>query len=136
MEHKFEDLKTYFNEKLSCQEQSLTCTFNPLINDLTAEITKEIKGEVSKQHEKLVSQSKILQLQVSELRELNLDNQKNNEEMEQYRRSICLFIDTIPLKNNETSEDVLDFVKNLFELTEVNIPDLVLDRGHRIGHIF
>ena len=73
---------------------------------------------------------------MSELRKLNLDNQKNNEEMEQYGRCICLLIDTIPLKNNETSEDVLDSVKNFFELTEVNIPDVVLDRGHRIGRIF
>ena len=64
---------------LSSQEQSLTCTCNVLINDLKAEITKEINSEVSKQHEKLVSQNKMLQQQVSELRKLNLDNQANNE---------------------------------------------------------
>ena len=71
---------------------------------------------------------------MSKLHKLNLDNQANNEELEQYGRCICLYIDTIPLKNNETSEDVLDSVKN--KLTEVNIPDVVLDRGHRIGRIF
>ena len=47
MEDKFEELKNYFNEKLSSQEQSLTCTFDALINDLKAKITKEIKREVS-----------------------------------------------------------------------------------------
>ena len=73
---------------------------------------------------------------MSELHKLNLDNQANNEKLEQYGRCICLYIDTIPLKNNEVSEDVLDSVKNLFQLTEVNIPDVVLDRGHRIGRIF
>ena len=31
MEDKFEELKNYFNEKLSSQERSLTCTFNALI---------------------------------------------------------------------------------------------------------
>ena len=66
---------------------------------------------------------------MSKLHKLNLDNQANNEELEQYGRCICLFIDTIPLKNNETSEDVLDSVKNCFQLTKVNIPDVVLDRG-------
>ena len=66
---------------------------------------------------------------MSELHKLNLDNQANNEELEQYGRCICLFIDTIPLKNNETREDVLDSVKNRFQLTKVNIPDVVLDRG-------
>ena len=53
----------------------------------------------------------------------------NMAQLEQYGRCICLFIDTIPLKNNETSEDVLDSVKNRFQLTKVNIPDVVLDRG-------
>ena len=66
---------------------------------------------------------------MSKLNKLNLDNQANNEELEQYGRCICLFIDTVPLKNNETSEDVLDSVKNRFQLTKVNIPDVVLDRG-------
>ena len=72
---------------------------------------------------------------MSELRKLNLDNQENNEELEQYGRRLCLCIDGIPLKNNETSEDVLDSVKNLFGLAEVNIPDVVVDRAHRIGRI-
>ena len=136
MEDKFEDLKNYFNEKLSTQEQSLTCTFNVLINDLKAEITKEIKSEVAKQHEKLVFQNKMLQQQGSELRKLNFDNQAKNEELEQYGRRLCLLIDGIPLKNNETIEDVLDSVKNVFELAEVNIPDMVVDRAHRIGRIY
>ena len=87
MEDKLEELKNYINEKLSSQKQSLTCTFNTLINDLKAEITKEIKSKVSKQHEKLVSQNKMLQQQVS-------------------------------------------------ELAKVNIPDMVVDRAHRIGRIY
>ena len=97
MEHKFEELKIYFYKKLSSQEQSLTCTFRPLTNYLKAEITKEIKREVSKQHEKLVSQNKILQQQVSELCKLNFDNQANDEELEQYGRCLCFCIDAIPL---------------------------------------
>ena len=89
-----------------------------------------------KQHEKLVSQNKMLQQQVSELLKLNLENQGNNEELGQYRRRLCLRIDGIRLKSNETSENISDSVKNLFELAKVNIPDLVLDCAHRIGHIY
>ena len=136
MEDKFVELKNSFNEKLSSQEQSLTCTFNALINDLKAEITKDIKSKVSKQHEKLVSQNKMLQQQVSEMRKLNFDNQEKNEELEQYGRRLCLRINGIPLKNNEIFDDVLDSVKNLFELAEVNIPDMVVYRVHRIGRIY
>ena len=136
MEDTFEESKNYFNEKLSSQEQSLTWTFNALISDLKLEITKETKSKVSKQHEKLVSQNKILQQQVYELRKLNHDDQANTEELEQYGRRLYLRIDGIPLKNNEISEDILDSVKNLFELTKVNIPDVIVDRAHRIGRIY
>ena len=52
VEDKYEELKKYFNEKLPRQEQSLTCKFDILINNLKVEITKEIKSEVSKQHGK------------------------------------------------------------------------------------
>ena len=77
----------------------------------------------------------MLQQQVSELWKVNLDNQSNNEELEQYGRRLCLCIDGIPLENNEKSEDVLDSVKDLFELVEVNIPYLVVDYAHRTGRI-
>ena len=52
MEDKSEESKNYFNKKLSSKEQFLTCTFNALINNLRAEISKDIKSEVSNQHEK------------------------------------------------------------------------------------
>ena len=77
----------------------------------------------------------MLQQQVPELRKLDLDNQANNEKLEQYRRRLCLRIG-VPLETNETSKDVLDSVKNLFELAEMNIPDRVVDRAHRIRRIY
>lgn len=87
---------------------------NDLINNLKAEISKEIKRKVSKQHEKLdFFKNKILQ-QASELRKRNPNNQVINEK----------------LKNNKTNEDILGYVKNLFELAEANIPDVVVDSVH------
>ena len=50
--------------------------------------------------------------------------------------SLCLCIDGILLKNTEKSEDVLDSVKDPFELAEVNIPYLVVDYAYRIGRIY
>ena len=75
MEDKFKELTNNFNVKLSKQENSWTCTFNALNNDLKAETIKEIKSKVSKQREKLISQNKIFQQQVSELHKPNHDNQ-------------------------------------------------------------
>ena len=117
-------------EKKQKQKQSLRCIFNDVINDLKVEITKGMKNELSKQHEILLSQNKILQQQVPELHKLNI--QAINEELEQHETCLCLCIEGIPLKNMK-QESVLDSVKNYFELAEFNIFDGVVDRVHRIG---
>ena len=119
---------------MSSQEQFLTCTFNALINDLKAEITKEIKSEISTQHEKLVPQNKMLQQQMFELHQLNFNKQANNEESESYGRHLCLRIEGIPLKKPD--EDVLYSVKNYFELGKVNIPVLFVDHAHIFVRVY
>ena len=82
MEDKLEELKSYFNTKFNEQEESLTKTFNNIIADLKNDITKEIQYEVSKQFKQLDSENKMLQNQVTELRELSIDNHSRNEELE------------------------------------------------------
>ena len=82
MEDKLEELKSYFNTKFNEQEESLTKTFNNIIADLKNNITKEIQYEVSKQFKQLDSENKMLQNQVTELRELSIDNHSRNEELE------------------------------------------------------
>ena len=82
MEDKLEELKSYFNTKFNEQEESLTKTFNNIIADLKNDITKEIQYEVSKQFKQLDSENKMLQNQVTELRELSIDNHSCNEELE------------------------------------------------------
>ena len=132
MEDKLEELKSYFNTKFNEQEESLTKTFNNIIADLKKEITKEIQHEVSKQCKQLDSENKMLKKQVVELRELNINNQSRNEELEQYGRCLCLRIDGVPTVRNESSNDVLEFTKSLFKEAKVEVPD-VLDPAHRIG---
>ena len=75
----------------------------------------------------------MLRKQVSELHKLNIENQTNNEDLEQYGRRLCLRIDGVPVVENETSVDALASVKNLFDDAQVEIPDAVIDRAHRIG---
>ena len=82
MEDNLEELKSYFNTKFNEQEESLTKTFNNIIADLKNDITKEIQYEVSKQFKQLDSENKMLQNQVTELRELSIDNHSRNEELE------------------------------------------------------
>ena len=60
---------------------------------------------------------------MSELRKLNISNQSNHKELEQYGRQ----------QTNESSDDVLGFVKYLLKEAKVDIPETVIDRAHRIG---
>ena len=75
----------------------------------------------------------MLKNQVVELRELNINNQSRNKELEQYGRCLCLRIDGVPTVKNGSSDDVLEFTKSLFKEAKVAVPDNVLDRAHIIG---
>ena len=56
-----------------------------------------------------------------------------NEELEQYSRRCCLRIEGVPSVENESLDDVLCKVKSLITESGCEIPDVVIDRGHRIG---
>ena len=49
----------------------------------------------------------MLKKQVPELRELNINNQSRNEELEQYGRRLCLPIDGVLTVKDESSNDVV-----------------------------
>ena len=76
---KLEELKTYFNTKFNEQEEIRTKTFNNINTDLKKEITKETRFR--KQHAN--------KKQVTELPELNINNQSSSEELEQNDRRLC-----------------------------------------------
>ena len=79
------------------------------------------------------SENQMSKHQVSELRRLNISNQNNHEKLEQYSRRLCLRIDGLPSKINDSRDDVLDSVKSLFKETKVDLPESVIYRAHRIG---
>ena len=133
MEEKFEELKCYFTAKMSEQEENLTKVFNNVLNDLRKEITKQIQNEIKSHCKHLESENQMLKHQVSELKRLNISNQNNHEELEQYGRRLWLRIDGVPTKANESSDDVLDSVKSLFKEAKVDIPESIIDCAHGIG---
>ena len=62
--------------------------------------------------------------------------QNNVDENEQYSRKLFLRINGIPPVpegKNESSESCLEKVKNVFSELGVDIPDVVIDRAHRIS---
>ena len=81
MEEKFEELKCYFNAKMSEQEENLTKVLN-VLNDLREETTKQIQNEIKSHFKHLESENQMLKHQLSELRRLNISNQNNHEGLE------------------------------------------------------
>ena len=62
--------------------------------------------------------------------------QQANEELEQYGRSLCVRNDGVPTVDNETLDEVLDKVKCLIKENSCDIPDVVIDKAHRIGKCY
>ena len=61
------------------------------------------------------------------------NSKKKCEKHEQYGRRLCLRIKGLPKKTKEDANDVLNQVHDLLKEAEVEIPDAVLDRAHRIS---
>ena len=58
---------------------------------------------------------------------------RENEELEECGRRLCVRIEGILSVKNETSDEVLDKVMSLMEEAECDILEVVIDRAHRIG---
>ena len=62
---------------------------------------------------------------------------KNSQDkLEQYGRRFCIRIDGVPMAENETSNDVLQNMKSFIEESCSEIPDIKIDRVHRIGKAY
>ena len=112
------------------------------VNNNTLEKFKcEIKSDLQKLEDKmdnkikaLESDKKLLQQQVTTMAQQNKETQQRYDELEQYSRRLCCRIDSVPKQDNEKAEDVFKFVKGLIEeVPNLEIPEVVIDRAHRIG---
>ena len=56
--------------------------------------------------------------------------------MEKCSRRQCLRIEGIVKPQKEKTEDVTNIVKECFPEADIDIPDTVLDRAHRIGPVY
>ena len=113
MEQKIEDIKKYMDEKFENQQSF----FSAIAKDICSTVFDKC----------------LLQEQVMSLKHANLQMQNSKEELEQYGRRLCLRINGVPVKSDETSDDVLKYIKEMFDEGELDFSDTVIDRAHRIG---
>ena len=78
----------------------------------------------------------MLKKQVVELSKLSIENHLKTEGLQQYGRHLCLRVDSIPAENNESSDDVMNLTKSLFEEGKISVLENVLDRANRTGPIY
>ena len=83
--------------------------------------------------EELKSTLAMLQKHVKNLKCSNDELQKKCKEHEQHGRRLYLRIKGLIKKTKEDANDVLNQVRDLFKEAEVEIPDAVLNRAHRIS---
>ena len=99
---------------------------------LVIELAEALKEKYRKREE-LLSTVSLLQEHVHYYQNHLNQIKCENEELEQYRRRCCVRIEGIPLVENETSDEVLGKVMSLMDEAECDIPEVVIDRAHRIG---
>ena len=59
--------------------------------------------------------------------------QNSKEELEHYGRWFCLRINGVPVKSDETRDDVRKYIKDMFDQGELDIPNTIIDQVHRTG---
>ena len=103
-------------------------------NELKLEFLSELKDQIKKEV------SKLLKLKLKNVKNWNQQYPEasvflecKNEVLEQYGRRCCLRIEGVPSAENESSDDALGKVKSLITESGCEIPDVVIDRAHRIG---
>ena len=98
---------------------------------LVIELAEALKEKYRKREE-LLSTVSLLQEHVHYYQNHLNQIKCENEELEQYRRRCCVRIEGIPLVENETSDEVLGKVMSLMDEAECDIPEVVIDRAHRM----
>ena len=129
VDSKFADLKEKFVKEL---KEGLLSSITSLINEQNRQI-ENLNDKLTKQNSTisvLQNNVEVLNEQCSKLRK---DINTKYVKLEQYSRRQCLRIEGIvkPRKGK-----VEDFVKDCFAEADVDIPDTVLDKAHRIGPVY
>ena len=129
-ESKFDELKNVF---IGETKEIVISSIREEMKTLFAEELVKFKEEVYKNMDGITSTNKMLQQHVTSLKHSNEDLIMKCEENEQHGRRPYLKIKGIPRKEKERSDEVLKQVRKLFGEAEVTIPDVVLDRAHRVS---
>ena len=139
MSKESEELLEYIDKKIQELKDSFTKNLKEdLLNDLTKLISDQ-KNEIDNLKQKIEIQEStisVLQNNANLLKENNDKVENHIDDFEQYSRRQCLRIDGVEFKQKENNDNVLDKVTWFFQEAGVQIPDVAIDRAHRVGQIY
>ena len=99
--------------------------------------SQKLGSKIDNKIKALESDKKPLQHQITVLSQQNKETQQRYDVLEQYGSRLCLRIHSVPKGNNEKAKDGLNYVKGLIEeVPDLEMPEVVIDKEHRIGPIY
>ena len=119
-----------FFKYLDDKFESLRSSF---IEEIKKEILTEVKALIQERDNKIIELESTVSMLQTHVSNLKHSYDKSIEELEQYGRHQCLRMEGVPMKKEETADEVLDFVSEKIKEIGVNVPDVILDRAHRVG---
>ena len=98
----------------------------------TKDCIQQLFDKINQQNEKI----DILEAKVAVMENYIRKLEQSVDDQEQYHRRLCLRIEGIPAAEKgkgESGEQCLAKVNQMVKKLNVNVPDVVIDRAHRIG---
>lgn len=95
----------------------------------TKDCIKDLRNTISEQNSRIA----VLEAKVIIMEKLVERLEQSNDDVEQYQRRLCLRISGIDMEPKEIGENCLEKVKEVFKELNADVPDLAIDRAHRIG---
>ena len=134
-----EDIISYIDEKFNNKFDELYKSNEELKLRIIDEIRNEVKVLVEEPLKKIVeleSEVEMLQQQIITLKDQNKVMAVKHDEQEQYSSRYCIRLEGIPSKEKESSDDVFHKVNDLFNESDIEVPEDILDREQTIGRVY
>ena len=131
------EINNIIEEKFNELKQTLVSELKDELKILITSQMTSFKEDILSRYDELSSTVAVLQQHVQNLKEENvkLSNEcmRLCDENEQYGRRLCVRVKGIKKVENENSDKILEEVKKLFDDAEIQVPDCVVDRAHRVS---
>ena len=122
-----EEIRKYFSELI--KPLATNTSLKEIFDKMKEEVISKFESKISEQNDKIYE----LESQVA-IQEQTINNLLTKfDDNEQYSRRSCLRIHGIESNSNEANEDVIEKIRECYNVLELPFNEEVIDRAHRVG---